>query len=109
MLYGGNSYENPRDDSPRVVDVCSNPQEGGYLHVGVARARKIYVLYPWHGRTILSEGAIMPYYEFVSTSRLTDRAWRDMLDSAQCPAIPKWISPVVSGGSLGKANLKGEH
>ena len=62
MLYGGNSYLTPRDDAPRVVDVYANPQESGYLHVGIARPRKMYVLYPWKGKTVLCEGAILPYY-----------------------------------------------
>lgn len=109
MLYGGNSYVKPTDDAPRVVDVYANPQERGYLHVGVARARRIYVLYPWQGRTILCQGAIMPYYEVVTKSRLTDKTWQDMLDSPQCPSIPKWMSPVVNGGCLGAAKIRDTH
>lgn len=108
MLYGGNSYLSPRDDAPRVVDVYANPQEGGFLHVGVARPRKLYVLYPWKGKTILCEGAIMPYYEFVTASRLTDKSWKERLDSEQRPSIPRWVAPVVSGGDLSQPSLK-EH
>jgi hypothetical protein len=105
MLYAGN-HQIPRDDAPRVVDVYANPKRGGYLHVGVARPRKMYVLYPWNGRTILCEGAVMPYYEFVSASRLTDESWKVLLDSDERPAIPKWFAPVVSGGGLSKPILK---
>jgi hypothetical protein len=109
MLYGGNSYLTPRDDAPRVVDVYSNRQEGGYLHVGVARPRKMYVLYPWEGKTVLCQGAVLPFYEFVNTSRLTDESWKTRLDSDKRPSIPKWVSPVVSGGCLSKPNLKRNH
>lgn len=109
MLYSGNSYLTPRDDSPRVTDVYANPQKGGYLHVGVARPRKLYVLYPWKGKTILCEGAVMPYYEFVMTTRLTDKSWKERLDSEKRPSIPKWLSPVVSGGNLSKPKLKNKH
>ena len=109
MLYGGNSYLTPRDDAPRVVDVHANPQEGGYLHVGIARSRKMYVLYPWKGKTVLCEGAIVPYYEFVTTTRLTDESWREKLDSKSRPSIPKWMSPTVSGGDLTKPSLKEDH
>lgn len=109
MLYGGNSYLTPRDDAPRVVDVFANPQSGGYLHVGVARPRKLYVLYPWKGKTILCEGAIMPYYEFVTTSRLTDESWKRRLDSDKRPSIPEWVAPVVNGGSLSKPSLMDDH
>ena len=109
MLYGGNSYLEPRDDVPRVVDVYANPQKGGYLHVGIARARKMYILYPWKGKAVLCEGAILPYYEFVSTSRLTDKSWKERLDSDKRPSLPKWLSPVVSGGKLSKPDLKDDY
>lgn len=109
MLYGGNSYESPRDDAPRVVDVYANPEAGGYLHVGIARPRTLYVLYPWKGMAILCQGAVMPYYEFAATTRHTDASWKQMLDTETRPSIPKWLAPVVSGGSLGKSKLKDEH
>ena len=106
MLYGGNSYLTPRDDAPRVVDVYANPQKGGYLHVGVSRPRKLYVLYPWQGKTVLCKGVVMPYYEFVATTKLTDKSWTERLDSEKRPPIPKWMSPVVRNGNLSKAELK---
>jgi hypothetical protein len=106
MLYGGNSYLTPRDDALRIVDVYSNPERNGYLHAGVARPRKFYILYPWHGRSILCQGAIMPYYEFVAPERLIDKSWKKRLDSPKRPSIPKWMSPVVSGENLGKPELR---
>ena len=106
MLYGGNSYLTPRDDAPRIVDVYANLQAGGYLHVGVARPRKLYVLYPWKGETVLCEGAIMPYYELVTAPRLTDESWKERLDSTSRPPMPKWLSPVVAGGGLNRPALK---
>jgi hypothetical protein len=109
MLYGGNSYLNPRDDAPKVVDVYANSGAGRYLHVGIARPRKMYVLYPWQGKPILCEGAVMPYYEFVNASRLTDEEWIAKLDSDERPPIPEWISPVVCGGNLDRLNLQEEH
>ncbi len=105
MLYSGNSYNSPRDDSPRIVDICSDPQTGTYLHVGIARPRKLYVLYPWKGETVLCEGAVMPYIEFVAAERLTDDSWKERLDSGNMPLVPKWLSPVISEGGL-KSGLK---
>jgi len=102
MLYRDSARSHPRDDAPRIVDVFYNPLKKGYLQVGVCRARKLYVLYPWKGKRILCEGAIMPYYEFVSGTRLTDEEWRKILDSDQRPPIPKWMLPIVSGRDLGK-------
>ena len=66
----------------------------------------MYVLYPWQGKTVLCEGAIMPYYEFVNDSRLTKEAWKEKLDSDRRPPIPGWFSSVVSGGNLGKPNIQ---
>lgn len=111
MLYGGNSYLSPRDDAPRIVDVYSNPNTNpiGYLHVGIARPRKIYVLYPWKGETILCTGAVMPYYEFVEPTRLTDDSWKQKLDSDHRPAITKWLSPLVADGTLGAPDLDDNH
>ncbi len=106
MLNNGNSYLSPRDDSPRIVDVYANPQTGGYLHVGIARPRKLYVLYPWKGETVLCEGAITPYCEFVAAERLTDESWKEKLDSGNNPPVPKWLSPVITEGGVRKPNFK---
>ncbi|MBN1364505.1 MAG: DUF3160 domain-containing protein [Syntrophaceae bacterium] len=106
MLNNGNSYLSPRDDSPRIVDVYANPQTGGYLHVGIARPRKLYVLYPWKGETVLCEGAIMPYCEFVAAERLTDESWKEKLNYGNNPPVPKWLSPVITEGGVRKPNFK---
>jgi len=109
MLHGGNSYLDPTDDAPRVVDVYADPDDDAYLHVGIARPRKMFVLYPWRGKTVLCEGAILPYYEFVNTSRLTDESWKTRLDSEKRPSIPKWVSPIVSRGRLSEPSLKEDY
>jgi hypothetical protein len=98
MLYDGNTYYGPNDDSIRIVDVYNNlfVEEKWYLHVGIGRARAIYVLYPWQGSLVLCKGAIMPYYEFTSDKRLTDADWKVMLDSKQRPKVIDWLEPVFS-------------
>jgi hypothetical protein len=98
MLYGGNTYYSPNDDSMRIVDVYNNlfVEEKFYLHAGIGRARAIYVLYPWQGSLVLCKGAIMPYYEFTSDERLTDSDWKTMLDSQQRPKIADWLKQVFS-------------
>ncbi len=106
MLYGGNSYLNPRDDAPRIVDIFSNHEQGGYLHVGISRPRKIYVLYPWKGKLIFCVGAVLPYYEFVNGTRLTDSEWKEKLDSNKRPPILKWQKSIIKGGNLTRPDLK---
>lgn len=96
MGYDGNySSEHPKDDAPRIADVYSNPEVGGNLHVGVGRARAIYVLYPWQGQSVLCRGAVMPYYEFVDSGRLTDEEWKARLDSDTRPDVPAWLRPII--------------
>ena len=97
MLYGGDSYEAPNDDAPKVVDIFSNPNPdvNAILYAAVARPRSIYVLYPWHGKKILCEGAVMPYYEFTCPERLNDQEWMKMLDSDKRPAPPAWLKDIV--------------
>jgi hypothetical protein len=97
MLYSGDSYISPRDDAPRVVDVFSNANvEKGYLEVGIARPRAVYVLYPVKGGEILCRGAVMPYYEFTCSERLTDEEWRELLKTKKRPKQPDWIKPINS-------------
>ena len=90
----------PEDDAPRIADIFSNPNDGGYLHVGIARPRSLYVLYPWKGETVLCKGAVLPYYEFVARTRLTDETWKEVLDSPKRPDVPEWLSPIIQGGKL---------
>ncbi len=98
MLYSGNSYVTPRDDAPRIVDVHSNPVLGRYLEVGIGRARALYVLYPFNGQDVLCRGAVMPYHEFTSPTRLTDAEWKTTLDGADSPALPDWLQPIATPG-----------
>ncbi len=95
MLYGGNSYLEPNDDAPRVADILSNPNDGRHLHVGVGRPRAVYVLYPYEGRDVLCRGAVLPYFESLGTTRLTDEDWRALLGSAEAPSPPEWLMPIV--------------
>jgi hypothetical protein len=106
MLYRGNSYLTPIDDAPRIVDVFSNPNARQSLLVGIARPRAIYVLYPYKGGEVLCRGAVLPYYEFRRSERLTDTQWKAMLDSKDRPPLPSWLRPIVVGGKLTRPTLK---
>jgi hypothetical protein len=90
MFYGGNSYSDPKDDAPRIVDVHS--RQGNHLSVGIGRPRTVWVVYPWKGSDVLCRGAVLPYHEFASGERLTDTRWRELLDSPQAPEQPEWVS-----------------
>jgi hypothetical protein len=80
MLYTANTYEAPRHDEPRIVDIATDPGRGLHREVGVARPRTLYLLYPHDGRDVLTQGAVLPYREFNSRERLTDAEWSALLD-----------------------------
>ena len=107
MLYDSNSYLSPRDDAPRVADVHYNPidPERPYLHAGTARPRALYVLYPGKNGEYLCRGSVLPYYEFRSRERLTDAAWKALLDGEDRPGLPSWIAPITAEGGLRKPKL----
>ena len=109
MLYGGNAYLTPRDDAPRVVDVFANPNVGRVLEVGIARARALYVLYPWQGKELLCLGAVLPYYELTSAERLSDAEWKALLASPKRPGVPAWLRPIVGSEGIGVPELKDGH
>ena len=94
MLYGGNSYEVPRDDAPRAVDVFTNPNAKSFLIEAIGRPHPIYVLYPYENREVLCRGAVMPYYEFTHGQRLNDQEWKTMLGSPAAPQQPEWVGSV---------------
>jgi hypothetical protein len=97
MFYDGNgSYLDPNDDAPRVVDVFANSESGNYLTVGVDRPRELYVLYPTKSGEVLCRGAVLPYLEFASDSRLTDAQWKALLDSPKRPRLPDWSHAIFS-------------
>ena len=91
--YYGNSWLTPRDDAPRWTEVSGLPERGTFLVAGVGRPRTIYVLYPWNGMEILCTGSVMQYYEYEGKQRLSDEAWRDLLDSPEAPSLPTWMQP----------------
>ena len=95
MFYGGNSYDDPRDDAPRICDVFTDPNENKVLLTGIGRPAAIYLLYPFAGKQILVHGAVSSYYEFPSDTRLTDREWQALLDSKQPPSQPAWLGTAL--------------
>jgi hypothetical protein len=98
MFYGGNSYDEPRDDAPRICDVYTNPQEVELLHVGIGRPRQIYLLYPYGGKNILTHGAVFPCYEFAGSECLTDKEWQKLEQSTSAPAQPAWLRQLQTPG-----------
>lgn len=94
MFYGGNSYLNPRDDAPRIVEIGADARLGIRWSVGVGRARELYVLYPTPKGERLCRGAVMDYYEVTESEPMTDAEWKARLDADDAPQSPDWTKPL---------------
>jgi hypothetical protein len=90
MFHVGDVSEVPRDDTPRIVDVCYAPSAGEYLEAAIGRPQIVYMLYPTTEGEVFCRGAVLPYYEFRSSARLDDAEWKNRLDSVDAPARPSW-------------------
>ncbi|MCB0017104.1 MAG: DUF3160 domain-containing protein [Anaerolineales bacterium] len=101
------------DEEPQaavVADVATAPDPDGdgvpnpvVLEEGVGRIDELYVVVPVIAAdgTIsleVAKGGIFSYYEFhwPADDRLTDEAWRTMLDEGSAPDRPVWINSFFS-------------
>jgi hypothetical protein len=80
--------------SALVADVASG--YGNALEQGVGYPTPILVvspLAPYH----LTLGAVFTYYEFIvpANERLTDEAWREMLETGNAPEMPEWTKSYI--------------
>jgi hypothetical protein len=91
MFYGGNSFEAPHDDAPRICEIDYDPAKQQRTLVGTGRPEQIYVLYPYAGKQILTHGAVLTYYQFSNPTRLTDEEWKAVLSSPSAPRQPDWV------------------
>ena len=96
MGYDSNSFNEAHDDAPRIADIYSDPMTGQVMEVGIGRPLVMYLLYPYGGKSILTHGAVLPYYEFSCGDRLTDQSWADLLTTPAAPAPPDWLDHVTA-------------
>ncbi len=71
---------------------------GGYMEAGVGPAYEIYVVVPIDGKLYLTRGAVFSYHEFISTERLTDETWQQMISEDKQPSMPKWTDSFIREG-----------
>lgn len=91
----GATAQSQLDDSPAaiVADVATDPN-GFVLEEGVGWIHNIFVVVPIDGELRLTRGAVFSHYEFPwpMGDRLTDEAWRELLDSDDAPGLADWTS-----------------
>ena len=81
-----------------VADVHTHTAEQKVVEEGVGYVDLIIVACPIpDGSIVLSAGPVFSYYEFKHpmSDRLTDEAWRQLLESNQKPDRPTWFQPLV--------------
>lgn len=80
-----------------VADVATDPN-GQVLEEGTGKISEIYVVVPVDGKLRIAKGGVYSYYEFTwpMSDRLTDKKWRDLLNSGQAPALPSWTDAFVA-------------
>lgn len=71
---------------------------GGYMEAAVGAASEIYVVVPIGDKLYLTRGAVFSYYEFISTERLTDEKWQQMLNEGTAPEMLEWTNSYIRGG-----------
>jgi hypothetical protein len=81
------------DQSAVVADIATSPK--GVLEIATGEVDTLYVIVPArNGGFELARGGVYSYYEFTSPPgvRLSDEAWRTMLEAGRAPARPSWES-----------------
>jgi len=81
-----------------AADVHTHIVEEKVVEEGTGYVDLIIVACPSpDGSIFLAAGPVLSYYEFKHpmSDRLTDEAWRELLDSPDRPDRPKWFEPLV--------------
>ncbi len=76
-----------------IADVHTDSNTGQVLEEAVGYVERITVAYQLpDGRIAAGQGPVFSYYEFKQpmADRLTDEAWREMLQQGQAPEPPEW-------------------
>ena len=100
------SSDHPTSNTPSATDddaVIADIARGGsqVVEIGTGRLDRIFVLVPDnHGTFEIAVGGVYSYYEFPQpvSNRLTDEAWRTMLNNGTAPARPSWETPILASG-----------
>lgn len=84
-------------DAAIIADIARGGND--VVEIGTGRVDQIYVLVPDdEGSFQVAVGGVYSYYEFLQpvAERLTDEAWRAMLDEGRAPPRPAWESTTIA-------------
>jgi hypothetical protein len=97
-LAAPNAEESEDVRAALVADVATSPA-GEVLEEATGDVFEIYAVVPdGSGGLHIAKGAVFSYYEFPwpIDDRLTDEAWRAMLDEGDAPDRPAWTSDFIA-------------
>jgi hypothetical protein len=83
-------YGYPSTWEPTIADVHTDPESHKVLEVAVGDVGFVVVAVDNEAHRAAYVGPIYSYYEFPSGERLTDEAWRSMIDQGKLPPRPEW-------------------
>ena len=78
-----------------VVDLYTNVQRQQILHNAVGRPLALYALVPYGRIHALAVGAMLSWYEFTHSQRLTDEQWWKTVQAGEEPPLPAWSASFV--------------
>ncbi len=89
------------DDMSLIADIHTDLIIGEALEIGVGRPLTIYVIIGEGDNLSISVGSAFSYYEFGQpmNDRLTDEAWRKMLNESEQPPQPSWVSSYMGNNN----------
>jgi len=92
----GRPFFEEDQEAALVADVATDPN-GYVLEEAIGRVAEIFVVVPdGYGGQHIVKGGVFSYYEFPSRDRLTDEAWREMLERGEAPEQPEWTTAFIS-------------
>jgi hypothetical protein len=83
------------EETPLVVDVHTDPNTGQVLQEAIGLPHCLYAVVPVGDTLVVAAGGMLPQYEFKHpmAERLTDEAWRAMVDTGRMIDLPGWFAP----------------
>ncbi|HSR89112.1 MAG TPA: DUF3160 domain-containing protein [Candidatus Udaeobacter sp.] len=80
-----------------IADVATDPN-GKVLEEATGNIAEIYVVVPIDGKLRIAKGGVYSYYEFTwpMSDRLTDKKWREILNSRPTPEMPDWTNTFIT-------------
>ena len=103
MIDNRGTQQIPNVTVPMLIHTYPKEERNQALYTAIGYPQEIVVLYPFGGKVIRCYGAVLPYFEFISSDRLSDDEWNARLADGKLPQYPAWFKNVITPQQLSKA------